>query len=259
MIINWDAAYEALPTSALAKSLIDDEIRRMKLGIRERMGQEHQFGPFTNEDTGGHIPGKTTVLGQGDATALAAVTNMQEGALYLLEDGTDLRVQVYLSSSWVQLGSADHLLLSGTNDDDHPGLLKKDGGIMVGDLDMGTDKIITSEATAGSSGIFTLYRHRSQGHPTIGSRTAITATNVPLTAFKLSQATLTALITRHGYVMIALDPAHFNFIPQVYAYCGATTTLQICGGNNTSTAGFGVFMTSGAGSVSIRIRREYII
>lgn len=257
MMVTWD---ETIPTSALAKSLIDDELRRMKLAIRERMGQEHQFGPFTDFDTGRHIPGKTTVLGQGDSTDLAAITTMQAGSLFLLEDGSDLQVQLYNGSAWVALSTLDHAVLTGRDDDDHPGLLKKDGGIMAGDLDMGTYKITTS-GSGSTHGIFTLYGHRALSHATIGDIRAITDASLTANAFNIVQETTTTSVSDTLNVVFTL-PA-FYFLPQVYAQCAYNAAINIIPitptvQNPSVQYGFSVRNLSGS-PVVIRVRREYLI
>lgn len=266
MIIGWNAGYEATPTSALAKTLIDDELRRLKLAIRERMGQEHQFGPYTDEDTGRHIPGKTTVLSQGNAAAMAAVTNMQEGALYLMEDGVDLQLHAYLSGSWVTLGSVDHAILSDRNTGHpHSGLLLKDGGIMAGDLKLGSNKIVTPEAVAHTYGIFTLYRHRTTGHLTLGSVDALAANTIPSESFTISQVETEATVSiASDGLMVALEENAIHFVPQVYIRRAFSNNPSFTIGGysgTTSAKGFGIYVVQTApiiSSASVRIRREYI-
>lgn len=114
---SWNAAYEAAPGSGLSRNSLDNELRRITSGVRERMEREHNWGPSTDEDDGTHIPGKTTVLLTGNAAALAAVANMQEGALFLQDDGTNLELFVYTSAAWVSITDDVHGSMANLTDD----------------------------------------------------------------------------------------------------------------------------------------------
>jgi len=121
MVFAWDSDYEATPTSALGRSLIDNTLREVKSGVRERFEVEHEFGPNTDTDTGRHTPGGTTVMPTGTDTPAVALPNAENGAIYLKSVGAAYEVWVKDSvNGWVQYSTTDHNELSGRNDHDHP-------------------------------------------------------------------------------------------------------------------------------------------
>lgn len=146
---TWDATYEGTPSSGLSRNSLDNEIRRITSGVRERMGREHNFGPFTDTDDGTHIPGKTTILLTGNAAARAAVSDMQEGALFLQDDGTNLELFLYTGAAWVSItddvhGSMDNL----TDDLAHEQYMLKDTAYVLEDtFDMNDQRLSTLAAT----------------------------------------------------------------------------------------------------------------
>ena len=172
MIFTLDAAYLARPTSSISRSLLDNEIRQLKYAIRERMAVEHEWNPSSTTNEGWHKAGGTTVCGLGDATARSAYTTPQEGSLFVLTDGSDRRVQIYIDDEWVDVSTLDHDLLTGRTDDDHPQYVLKSGGAMSGSLDMGGFVIETGQTT-GTYGQFTLYQHREDSHPSLGDLAAV--------------------------------------------------------------------------------------
>ncbi len=142
---SWDAAYEALPTTGLSRSSLDDALRYMLVGVRQRMGAEHNFGPFTDEDDGTHIPGKTTVLLTGNAAALAALTNMQEGSLFLQDDGTNLELFLYTSAAWLSITDDVHGSMANLTDDlcHEDYMLKDTAYVLEATFDMNDQRLST--------------------------------------------------------------------------------------------------------------------
>ena len=124
---TWNAAWEALPGTGLSRNSLDDHLRRIALGVRQRMEREHNFGP-NNADDGTHIEGKTTVLLTGNAAARAGVSNMQEGGLFLQNDGTNLELFLYTSSAWLSITNDVHANMDSLGDDlAHEQYMLKDG------------------------------------------------------------------------------------------------------------------------------------
>lgn len=145
MSFSWDAAYEALPTDGLSRSSLDDALRYMLVGVRQRMGEEHNFGPFTDEDDGTHIPGKTTVLLTGNAAALAALTDMEEGSLFLQDDGSNLELFLYTSAAWLSITDDVHGSMANLTDDlCHEDYMLKDTAYILEDtFDMNDQRLST--------------------------------------------------------------------------------------------------------------------
>lgn len=253
MIVIWDSLFNASPGSSLPKSLIDDQLRRTRVAIRERMEVEHQFGYNTDYDTGEHIPGGTTVMGKGDAAAMAAVSNPYTGALYLQDDGSDYQVYYY-DAGWNQISSLDHLNLTGVDDNDHPTLLLKDGGVLIADLDMGGYVINTSEATADTFGGFLLYRHKENAHAAIGNVSAIADDSIGVDELNIQQVEDTFTVPA-GTVYTHYTYGSIAFVPQIYAK--TTWTDEIFLGGGIGSDGWSISNTS-ASSVDVRYRGEYI-
>lgn len=249
----WDAAFEAAPGNDLARSLIDNEIRLIARGIRERMEDEHEWGFNTELDTGVHRAGYVTVMGKGNAAAMAAVTNMQQGSLYLMTDGADLQIHIYITGTgWVKLSSIDHLGLAGTTDDDHPLYLKRDGGVMEADLNMGGKLLQTDGAGEIYSG-FTLFRHRAAAHATLGNIDAIVNGILTNVEVKIGQAEQSGNLNNNTYVMFTL-PVN-AFFPQVYVSGAYDKDIWFIPGDNGKE--LGVANKSG-GNRTYRLRYEYV-
>lgn len=163
MTFVWDSDFEAYPSdNQMAVSQIDNEIRAVRLGIWERMSPGHNWGPYTEKDDGSHRGGYVQVMDKGDAAAMAAVSDPQEGCLFLVEDGSKLSIYCYYDAAWNLIGSNDHGELTGLTDDDHAQYLKKDGGLMEANLNMGSNFLIAPLSGLNEYGSFTLYGHRSQ-------------------------------------------------------------------------------------------------
>ena len=144
---SWDAGYEATPTSGLSRNSLDNDLRRIHAGIRERMEREHNFGANTDEDDGTHIPGKTTVVLKDSTVVRNALSDVQTGACYLLDDGTNMYFEVWTGAAWLRISDNDHDALAGLTDDDH-GEMYWLGTSVVTDaaaiLDMGGEHLSTA-------------------------------------------------------------------------------------------------------------------
>ena len=145
---TWNAAWEASPSNSLSRNSLDDHLRRITGGLRERMEREHNWGPFTDSDDGSHIAGKTTVLLTGDAVALAAVADMQEGALFLQDDGTNLELFLYTGAAWVSITNDVHGNMENLTDDlAHEQYMLKDTAYVLEDtFDMNDQRLSTLAA-----------------------------------------------------------------------------------------------------------------
>jgi len=253
MIITWDAAYEATPTSSLRIGLIDNVIRDVTFGIRERMEVEHEWGPGSDINDGSHIMGGTSILDTGDATAMAALTGMQQGALFLLNTGTDLQLMIYLSGTWTALSTVDHDQLTGTTDDDHPQYVLKDGGVMTGNLDMSGSMVIAPAATETCGGLLLRY-HATQAHPTLGNLDAVVANTIPATAIATTTQIDTHVLNAPGD-RITWEVQPREFFPAIYQL-SAAQNIHICGGNTATQ--LGLLYVSGAGACTVKVYREWI-
>lgn len=251
-MLLWDSAYNNSPGSGLPKSLIDDEIRRIKQSIRERMEIEHIW---TGDSGGSHIPGGTTVMDKGDDTAMAAISNPGNGALFLLEDDTDLQIHYY-NSEWIQVSTLDHLALTGIEDNDHPDLLLKDGGILSGNLDMGGYKISTS-GTGSTYGDFLIYGHKAAGHTLIGNILAIKNDSVGQSELKVTQVETSKTLADGEVLHIDNIPPGLTFIPQVYVKSAFNADIVLRPSTN-DTFGWEVANFSGS-PVDVRVRQEAIV
>jgi len=131
--VTWNSNFETRPPYGISRSSMDDEMRLMRKMVRQVMSQEHHFGYGTDDD-GRHREGYVTLFGVGDSTARDAVSGMPDGALWLLDDGTNYRLQAYKESttSWVTVAYPDHgALVALTDSDAHPEFLLKTGGVMT--------------------------------------------------------------------------------------------------------------------------------
>lgn len=110
---SWDTAYEANPGNGISRGSIDDSIRKMGRGIAERMSVEHNFSYRNDEDDGSHIPGETTVALKDTAGVRDALTDMQDGAVYVADDGAgNTAVFVYtVGIGWEEFTDNDHVSL----------------------------------------------------------------------------------------------------------------------------------------------------
>lgn len=165
----WDSVYEGIPSNKLNRALIDDHMRNMCKGVRERMEPEHNWGPYVGKDDGSHRGGYVTACDKGDAAARAAYSDMQTGALFLLTDGSDLKLCVYISGTgWVEISSIDHGILSNLDQDTHTQYLLKAGGSMSGNLEMGGENILMATIVEAQGG-FVQKKHEDSEHNGLGN------------------------------------------------------------------------------------------
>jgi hypothetical protein len=267
MIIKWDSAYEATPGSNLVRSLIDDEIRQMTYGVRERMSQEHRWGPFGVADTdpetlsfktnaldeGSHLPGGTTICDIGDSTDRDAIVTPQLGALFVVYADANYEVNIYTTEGWTALSTMNHADLVGREDNDHQQYVLKSGGVMTGNLDMGGYTIETQE-TGQTLGTLALYKHRTMSHGTIEDIRAITDGAVTFAKLKTTQSEITVSLPDYTRYQFAL-PLH-AFFPQVYALNDIfSVVISPC---YELTSQHGWALVSGVGT-DVRIRYEWIV
>lgn len=220
MSFTWNSAYESYPSNKLNRNSIDNEIRKWSRGIREFMEIEHNFGPYTDKDDGSHIPGKTTVLLEGDETTRDALTDVQEGGLYLLDDGSSLQLQVYLSGAWVDVGSLSHGDMEGLDlANDHPQYAYNAEGEQLdltgSDLDMNENSLIAPVVAETYSGVV-LYKHRSLAHSTLGSKAAVSG-NFVNAKFKGGAYSISNHFSEDETYDIGLPSDAFVFCPNLYA------------------------------------------
>jgi hypothetical protein len=248
VLFDWDAAYEALPTVDLDRSLIDDEIRKMSSGVRSIMEVEHNFGPDTEKDDGSHRPGKVTVAQKGNSTVRDALSNPQAGSLYLLDDGSgDLELHLYYGDAWNKISSLNHADLDGLSDNDHPQyVLATAGDTIEANLDMGNFQL---EFTGGSSDFFLLYGHREDSHPIVSNIAAIKDNHIPADAMKATFSSVAGSVADGAYVDMctAVDgrptqyenPRSFWFFPQVYITTSGSfsSSLRFVPGRNNQLIG----------------------
>jgi hypothetical protein len=170
---EWGSGYESIPSDTLNRSLIDDALRNMRIGVRERMEPEHNWGPCADKDDGSHRGGYVTVLDKGDEAARDAVANMQDGALFLMQVGDDLQLQLYIAGTgWVQAGTLDHGALSNLDQNTHTQYLLKTGGVMAGDFNMGSYSLELATGLATQLG-FVQIPHMDEEHPGLGNKAVV--------------------------------------------------------------------------------------
>lgn len=182
LTFDWNTLYEATPGDGLSRGSIDDTERQMSRGIRERMEREHNFGYNTELDDGTHRPGLTTVALMDDAATMAALTDMQDGAVYVQDDGTDIKVHVYNGATWTDFTKDDHGSLEGLSDDDHEDywLLTENLDASDETLNMGSNHLdVTGTVTGGLK----VSDHITDLHD-ITAATAVKAADLPSTVLK---------------------------------------------------------------------------
>lgn len=269
MVFTWDSAFEAAPANNVSRSLIDNYIRDTKRAIRERMEVEHEWGPSSSIDSGRHIGGRTTVMGKGDAAAMAAVATPQDGALFLLTDGAELRLHVYYSGDWHVMSTLNHLFLSNRDVDPtgspaadaHPALIKQAAvNALTGPLNMQGNFLksttnalaLTQDSTLG----YVKHKHVTETNPhRADSANAFTPNSILLRSLKLSQSS-TVYNIAHNAVQDIIQPVTLPsicFFPQVYAYLGSPTyDVRFCA---ASSGDFGIINETG-GAIDVRVRWE---
>lgn len=219
---TWDSTYEGMPGSTLSRAMIDNELRKVRSGVREIMEIEHNWGPYTNEDDGSHIPGETTVMLKGNATTRDALTNVQEGALYFLSDGGTIELYVYTSSAWVKATDVDHGSYSNLLSDSHPEyVLKGLDETMTEALDMGGNDVINaSPPSAGYDSYLVYGNHESLPHLPLGNNDAIKDDAIKHRHLKLQQYSFSGTLDAGEDVSMLISNLRFMFFPNFYAANG---------------------------------------
>lgn len=187
---TWDSAYESRPTSVLARSSIDDEIRKIKRGVRERMEREHHWGPFTEKNDGSHKGGGTTIALRDTALVRSSLTNVEKGAIFFEEDGDNILTSYYDGSSWVsELTSFDHNTLSGLDiGDPHPQYAISDM-VLSNALDANNNNVKIND-TLGSNVLTWGHRSTLDVHSPIDAPSAFMDRALGLSRLKSSVVTM---------------------------------------------------------------------
>lgn len=252
----WDSQYEGSPSSALNRALIDDEIRTMRRGLRGIMEEDHFFGPLVPEpesDPGHHRPGYVQVA---DIGASAPTSNRHTGALFINTASTegDVKLQLFNGSTWIDVASMDHALLSSlTATAAHPIYMLRSGDTITEEFDMGGNSLIADTHTGWTRGGFLLYGHRGDQHTalTTGNWDVVDDT-LDLAKLKISQASTTKTVAASSSWEI---PASLlSFFPHVEVVGSATTYVTFTVGGekiivNNKNPGSGY---------SVRVSWEYI-
>ena len=192
------------------------------------MGAEHNFGPFTDEDDGTHIPGKTTVALKDDEAARDALANVQTGACYLLNDGTNSFFEIWNGTSWLRVSDDDHDALDGLSDDDHAAMYWLGTSTIVdavAALDMGSNHLLLTGAPSGASRVTD---HIDDIHD-ITAASAVKAQDIDNTKVTSGlQQHYTGTISGNGTAFIAL-PSGITAIISISLICtdGADGDLQL--------------------------------
>lgn len=217
---TWNSGYEGQPDNSLARNMIDNELRKMRRGVRERLEREHNFGPYAEKDDGSHRPGRTTVLLSGDATTRDNLTNVQEGALYFLNDGGTKELYIYTSGSWEKATNVDHGAYNNLDVDSHEQYLKKDlDDIMDNALGMGGNEIeISSVPSDGHDGYLVYGNHEGLVHPTLGNGDAILDDAIGSAHLVIDQYSVSgSLESGTGIDIMVRSDNPFIFFPNFYA------------------------------------------
>ena len=267
---TWGASWNAYPTIKLVRSLIDNEIRNIKKGVRERMEYGHDWGPFVEDgkDTGYHRPGFVEVVGQGDDIAMAAVTDPQVGALYM---NTEAATKLYCfyddggGVDWVLIADADHGGLTGLTDHDHPQYLRQDGGdFMYGDLNMG-DNVLKTPGTGSTWGDWLLFGHKEDRHAFAGHLNALPAL-LETAKLSLNQHSIgsddggEAVIPDNGGIQYITKPGGATalyFVPQIEVKLVADGEVRVIPPATLAQL-FGLRNDATAQDAPWRVRVEYI-
>lgn len=165
--LKWDSRYEARPPTGLNRNQLDNELRLMRDMTRQAMFQEHNFGPGTPDD-GRHRAGRVTLYDVGGASNRDSLTDVPDGALYLLDKGGgSYELQGYhaATTSWVTIAYPDHSQLTNLlSSNAHPEFLRKDGGTLARPVNALSGGIHVPGAGVTKYG-YTTSEHIEAGHP----------------------------------------------------------------------------------------------
>lgn len=200
--MTWDSSFEARPPGALNRNQLDNELRLFRDMTRQVMSQEHEFG-YGTEDNGKHIPGETTLYAVGDSTERDALTDVPDGALFLLDGGARYELQAWDESggTWVTVGYPNHSDLEGlTVDSAHPEFLLKSGGTLSRPVDLLNSPLLVDGATGPSAHGYSTGFHRGVGHPGQLSQWAASQAPVPFRKLKVAGTESVTFSWSGGYV-----------------------------------------------------------
>jgi len=206
----WDSAFESYPPNTVARDSIDNEIRRIALGIRERMSREHEWGPGTLDD-GTHKQGYVTAVLSGSTAQMNDLASPANTLFW--NTSTDTLYAYSSGQGWYALAIKDHATLVNRTEDDHPQYILRGGDVLTGDLDMDGNVLTVSEG----SGVVP-YSHVADGHSPIDSVLAIKDGAVLQSNFAVtvtSYATTLEYNTRYAIPMSGASA--FAFLPNFYA------------------------------------------
>lgn len=256
MVFTWDSSFEAAPSNNISRSLLDNYIRDTKRAIRERMEVEHEWGPSSSIDSGQHKPGATSMLARGDAAALAALSNPDYNSLFLLEDGSDLRIQIFsdITDDWEDLSTLDHdLLINRNRSNCHPGLYSKNATHgMSGELDMNGNFLI-APVNAEYWKKCVLGKHIALGHGVTPNDLADELLTVAKLSLSQTSTVYSIPTNTLQNLLLTSSTAVLNFFPQIYIQEAPTLNIRLCSGN--SAGDLAILNTSGS-TVTARQRVE---
>ena len=168
---SWTDAFEEQPSGGSSRSIIDDTLRQLSRGVRERMEREHNWGSFTEEDDGTHRPGQTGVALRGNTATRAALADMQEGAVYVNNETGE--VEIFNGTNWLSFtptGSISHASLDGLDEHDHTQYWNRHEGLDSTDpLDMNGHFVL---GTGSISGGVRVHDHLTTPNPVIDAAAA---------------------------------------------------------------------------------------
>lgn len=251
----WDSQYEGTPSSALNRAMIDDEIRTMRRGLRGIMEEDHFFGPLVPEpdiDPGHHRPGFVQVA---DIGASAPTSNIHTGALFINTASTegDVKLQLFNGTSWIDVASMDHALLSSlTATAAHPIYMLRSGDTITEEFDMGGNSLIADTHTLWTRGGFLLYGHRGDQHTALteGNWSVVDDT-LDLAKLSIQQAsTSTVVPSMTTWTVITHENSFFPHVEAVGSVDADVTF--VVGGGRVIVKNYSVY------SYTIRVSWEYI-
>jgi hypothetical protein len=230
LTFTWDSAYEDQPFAGLPRNMLDNEIRKMRRGVAEAMAREHNFGTYGTDD-GTHKAGKISLALKGDSTERGELTNVKEGSLYLLDDGSgNLKLCIYVNGSWEELNYVDHGEIDGLADDDHTQYAKVAGDTLTGELDMGGRNIIMPSLTTVVQQDLVTFYHRSQGHATLGNVDAVADDSIGRECFSIISNSLSGSGSSGNNNFELYNPTTgllCCFFPNIYVYNNAAVVQLI--------------------------------
>jgi hypothetical protein len=109
MQYTWNSAFEAVPADTDDIMYGAGDIRSFKVAVRERLMVQHDF-----ENTGNHLPGQCSILFEGTAAQINALTGLTDGCFAFNTDtGSFMRYSGTLSA-WVPISSILTVAAGGT-------------------------------------------------------------------------------------------------------------------------------------------------